>query len=239
MEKNFESHDTSNSDEMERIKDSGATIIRYTGTVALPFPLCCCCHQGETSKPRVSGLLVTRSFGDYRARLAELGGSPTGVTNEPYISVVNLQQPVRSGILICSDGVTDAVGKTATAAKENLVRQYIMSAQESASSHQFMKTTYTETAKMRTSNIGKYAIGQAVENLGADCVSGVISNLIPDVAGATSGPGKLEVTPTPPQVEDEISREICEIAVDPFFWKGGRSGADNTTALYVSVGDTK
>ena len=51
-----------------------------------------------------------------------------------------------------------------------------------------------------TSNIGKYRVGQLVSNMGrAGQVSGIISAIIPSIAGATSGPGQIVVASSPPQ----------------------------------------
>ena len=47
-------------------------------------------------------------FGDFHARLKELGGNPNGVTNTPYVREMALDARL-DAILIASDGVTDAL----------------------------------------------------------------------------------------------------------------------------------
>ena len=44
---------------------------------------------------------------------------------------------------------------------------------------------------MRTSNVAKYRIGQYVQNMGANCVSGRIVSAVADVG--TAGPGTLTI----------------------------------------------
>jgi hypothetical protein len=47
---------------------------------------------------------------------------------------------------------------------------------------------------MRTGNVAKYAVGQYVQHMGAANVSGHVTSLVADAAGAT-GPGTLSICP--------------------------------------------
>jgi len=103
-------HGTNNKDECERIINAGARIVFQQGLRPGRFPMCCIAKTGNIGKGRVypGGLLITRSFGDYNARLPELGGNPNGITNIPFVCELPLDKNVHS-ILIASDGVTDAL----------------------------------------------------------------------------------------------------------------------------------
>lgn len=108
-----EDHGTNNKAECERIVSAGARIVFQQGLTPGPFPLCCIAKTGNVGKGRVypGGLLITRSFGDYNARLPELGGNPNGITNIPYVHEFGLDLSLE-GVLLASDGVTDALRPT-------------------------------------------------------------------------------------------------------------------------------
>ena len=81
------------------------------------FPHCCRTRVVSYGKPRLfpGGLLVTRSFGDLHAKLASLGGNARAFTSEPALVVRTLDAATDVGLLLMSDGVSDAMDPQAVA----------------------------------------------------------------------------------------------------------------------------
>ena len=52
--------------------------------------------------------------------------------------------------------------------------------------------------KVTTSNVGKYTVGQHMNKVGPNKVSGFISKIVPDMPGATSGGGVLMISDQEP-----------------------------------------
>ena len=60
-------------------------------------------------------LPTTRSFGDLHAKLASLGGNARAFTSEPALVVRTLDAATDIGLLLMSDGVSDAMDPQAVA----------------------------------------------------------------------------------------------------------------------------
>jgi hypothetical protein len=56
----------------------------------------------------------------------------------------------------------------------------------------------TPDPEISTSNVGKYTIGQHMNKVGPNKVSGFISKIVPDMPGAVSGPGRLVISDQEP-----------------------------------------
>jgi hypothetical protein len=184
----------------------------------------------------VHGLLVTRSFGDLKARLPELGGTADGIINEPFMQVLDVDTSVVSSILVCSDGITDPLLPAdrysfSQKSKKNVLSQYLLERNRNKNLTQINKPG--EIFKIRTGNVAKYAVGQAVQGMGPKKQSGVVLSVEPDVEGATTGGGKLRVEAETESVDDEACRHICELSCESSFWAKKNAGSDNSTVVYI------
>ena len=106
-----EDHGTNNTEEVNRCLKAGGQLKPQTYTVPAPFPFCCI-SQVKAAKPRMmpGGLLVTRSFGDFNAKLEYLGGKKGVVTSQHgKISYINAGKSTPKYIVLASDGVWDVL----------------------------------------------------------------------------------------------------------------------------------
>ena len=106
-----ETHDTANAFEHQRCTRAGGKIEQRTGWSASPAPCCCLPQYGPLDRPRVrpGGLLVTRAFGDFHAKLTDLGGMPKVILpDHGQMTCLRLMSPTQF-IVLASDGVWDAL----------------------------------------------------------------------------------------------------------------------------------
>mmetsp|Transcript_15067 Transcript_15067/g.31046 ORF Transcript_15067/g.31046 Transcript_15067/m.31046 type:complete len:150 (+) Transcript_15067:608-1057(+) len=75
------------------------------------FPFCCRMVEVNNGKPRIQpgGLLVTRSFGDFQAKLPIAGGIPGTVTHD-YEEIKEVEiDPEWLYFIVASDGIWDGI----------------------------------------------------------------------------------------------------------------------------------
>ncbi|CAM9740598.1 unnamed protein product [Ascophyllum nodosum] len=104
-------HGTLNRKEFERVQQSGGYYRPQSIRVPRSPPLCCFTREMVVGKPRVypGGLLVTRSFGDFSAKVTGLGGTP-GVILPNCEEIVEMTvEEDWAELVIASDGVWDVV----------------------------------------------------------------------------------------------------------------------------------
>eukprot|EP00903_Cladosiphon_okamuranus_P019579 g18007.t1 len=104
-------HDTLDKDEFERICKLGGFYREQMLKTPRRWPWCCLQQDVVVGKPRVypGGLLVTRAFGDFSAKLVELGGTP-GVILPDCEEVLEMTiEEDWAEVVIASDGVWDVV----------------------------------------------------------------------------------------------------------------------------------
>lgn len=104
-----ELHNTSNREELRRIRAVGGRVVRRPFNVRGMLKVWGSRHV-HVRRPRVypGGLLVTRAFGDFVCKIPQLGGMmDTIVPNHGEIKEVNLQGIV--SIVLASDGLWDAI----------------------------------------------------------------------------------------------------------------------------------
>lgn len=107
-----EDHGTLNKTEITRIESNGGNLKPQTSRVPMSFPFCCFLTEKIVGKPRVwpGGLLVTRAFGNFHAKIASLGGNKDVLICEHgRIEYQNLHYANLRHIVIASDGVWDAL----------------------------------------------------------------------------------------------------------------------------------
>lgn len=77
-------HSTVNPTEVARVEAAGGKFVQKTMKAPGAFPFCCKMVEKNLGKPRVQpgGLLVTRSFGDFQAKLPVAGGVPGNVIHD-------------------------------------------------------------------------------------------------------------------------------------------------------------
>ena len=106
-----EDHGTGNAVEVTRCVKAGGTMKEQRVYTPFPFPLCCA-NQLTIAKPRVmpGGLLVTRAFGDFNAKVDYLGGRK-GVVIHTHgrINYINAAKALPKYIILASDGIWDAL----------------------------------------------------------------------------------------------------------------------------------
>jgi hypothetical protein len=106
-----EDHGTLNKVEVHRVLSVGSSLRPQVYRRHLPFPFCVCTETVQ-AKPRLypGGLLVTRSFGDFAAKLPALGGIPGSVVaDHGEIKYRKLSGSHIKYILLGSDGFWDAL----------------------------------------------------------------------------------------------------------------------------------
>ncbi|CAN0280664.1 unnamed protein product [Pylaiella littoralis] len=104
-------HDTLDQGEFERIRQLGGFYRKQMLRIPKKWPWCCTLEDVVVGKPRVypGGLLVTRAFGDFSAKMVTLGGTP-GVILPDCDEVLEMTiQEDWAEVVIASDGVWDAV----------------------------------------------------------------------------------------------------------------------------------
>jgi protein phosphatase 2C family protein 2/3 len=105
-----EDHGTLNASEVHRVQTNGGIVVAATKKTCRQW-FCCCTTQPLPAKPRVypGGLLVTRAFGDFNAKLGPLGGQEGVVIPDfgqiKYKKIDSLVQY----IILASDGLWDAL----------------------------------------------------------------------------------------------------------------------------------
>jgi serine/threonine protein phosphatase PrpC len=116
-----EDHGTENAAEALRVQAAGASLRQQRSAFAMRgFPWCCLTHSVLVGKPRLypGGLLVTRSFGDWFAKLPELGGIRESFLVAPHVQEVEVggggdggdgDGGGAVGLLLMSDGVSDVL----------------------------------------------------------------------------------------------------------------------------------
>ncbi|CAM9364343.1 unnamed protein product [Ectocarpus sp. 4 AP-2014] len=103
------SHDTLNPGEYDRIRKLGGSYRNQTLRSPRKWPWCCVVQDVVVGKPRVCGLLVTRSFGDFSCKLPELGGTP-GIILPDCEEILELTiEEDWAEVVIASDGVWDVM----------------------------------------------------------------------------------------------------------------------------------
>jgi serine/threonine protein phosphatase PrpC len=107
-----EHHSTENIEEITRCKTAGGTI-RVSDHANVSYASCWDCIRGKRKyvQPRLypGGLLVTRSFGDFYAKMPKLGGMEGVLTHEHgQIRTFKLSKNVKY-IVLGSDGIWDAL----------------------------------------------------------------------------------------------------------------------------------
>lgn len=106
-----EDHGTGNPQELDRCVKAGGTLREQIVHTPYHFPFCCISHA-TAAKPRVmpGGLLVTRAFGDFSAKVDYLGGRKgVVIPNHGRISYLNGAKTVPRFIILASDGIWDAL----------------------------------------------------------------------------------------------------------------------------------
>lgn len=106
-----EDHGTGNPQELDRCVKAGGTLREQLVHTAYPFPFCCIAHT-TAAKPRVmpGGLLVTRAFGDFSAKVDYLGGRKgVVIANHGRISYLNGAKTLPRFLILASDGIWDAL----------------------------------------------------------------------------------------------------------------------------------
>ena len=106
-----EDHGTGNPQELDRCVKAGGTLREQLVHTAYPFPFCCIAHT-TAAKPRVmpGGLLVTRAFGDFSAKVDYLGGRKgVVIANHGRISYINGTKTLPRFLILASDGIWDAL----------------------------------------------------------------------------------------------------------------------------------
>lgn len=106
-----EDHGTGNPLELDRCVKAGGTLREQIVHNPYPFPFCCV-SQVTTAKPRVmpGGLLVTRAFGDFSAKVDYLGGRKgVVIPSHGRINYINAAKTLPKFIVLASDGVWDAL----------------------------------------------------------------------------------------------------------------------------------
>lgn len=104
-----DAHNTDNKKENERVEKSGAKVEQEL--VSVPTGMCCMRKKVPLGKLRVwpGGLAVTRSFGDFHAKIPTLGGIEGSVIAD-YGELRTLEiEEDWQGIIIASDGAWDAL----------------------------------------------------------------------------------------------------------------------------------
>jgi serine/threonine protein phosphatase PrpC len=225
-----ESHGTDNKEEMARIEGTGVNTEYFKGYIANSFPCCCICKKGDISKPRVQGLLITRAFGDFKARLEELGGVPAGIINDPFVTTLDVSTNSISAILLCTDGITDPLPPTKG---KNSAMKGTLQDHKERQRRTKQETNRENIIQISTSNIAQYSVGQGVQGVGKNKVSGTVLSVTPDMPKKDTGPGMLMVETIAESSEDEVCRNLCEFATESRHWEGG-GDADNATAVYIS-----
>lgn len=106
-----EDHGTGNQLELDRCIKAGGTLKEQIVYTPYPFPLCCA-SAANTAKPRImpGGLLVTRAFGDFSAKVEYLGGRKgVVIPSHGRISYLNAGKTLPKYIILASDGIWDAL----------------------------------------------------------------------------------------------------------------------------------
>ncbi|GMH77077.1 hypothetical protein TrST_g4091 [Triparma strigata] len=112
LEKFTREHHTVDPEEVARIEAAGGELVQKTIKTPAPFPFCCTKMVDKPlGKPRVypGGLLVTRAFGDFQAKLPVAGGIPG--------SIIHTCDPIREVMIeddwqyfvVASDGIWDGL----------------------------------------------------------------------------------------------------------------------------------
>lgn len=105
-----EDHGTHNPIEAVRVVSNGGMLREQGVTFRRPFP-CCCFSTARQAKQRLypGGLLVTRSFGDFNAKINVLGGIKGVVIHDHgEVKYKKLDHGVKS-IILASDGLWDGL----------------------------------------------------------------------------------------------------------------------------------
>jgi serine/threonine protein phosphatase PrpC len=108
-----EDHGTENISEATRVVANGGVLRNQTAPHRKHFPCCCFITPARKAKQRLypGGLLVTRAFGDFNAKIAELGGLPgVVVADHGEIKYKKLDNSIKS-IILASDGLWDGLTK--------------------------------------------------------------------------------------------------------------------------------
>lgn len=109
-----EDHSTRNPEEVSRCLKAGGLIHGTKGCKFLPYPLCCIpIYYGKNNIGRMypGGLEVTRSFGDFDAKVPGLGGKEGIILSDHgMIAVLNLKNV--EYIVLGSDGIWDPLEPT-------------------------------------------------------------------------------------------------------------------------------
>jgi len=101
-------HNTDNQKECARVRNAGAKVEQELIRRKVN---CCMSEKVPAGKQRVwpGGLAITRSFGDYHAKLTAFGGVPDSVLYEfEELRKMDIE-PVWRGLIIASDGAWDAL----------------------------------------------------------------------------------------------------------------------------------
>ncbi|GMI48161.1 hypothetical protein TrCOL_g12606 [Triparma columacea] len=104
-------HSTVNPTEVARVEAAGGKFVQKTMKAPGAFPFCCKMVEKNLGKPRVQpgGLLVTRSFGDFQAKLPVAGGVPGNVIHDfEEIKEVTID-PNWLYFIVASDGIWDGI----------------------------------------------------------------------------------------------------------------------------------
>jgi len=106
-------HNTSNPDEVKRVLEAGGKVRRQGEVGADQGSLLTFCFQmGRSAAPlRISpgGLLVTRAFGDFQAKMDKYGGLPNLILSSfDQVHHVKIDDNVEQ-IILASDGIWDAM----------------------------------------------------------------------------------------------------------------------------------
>jgi hypothetical protein len=65
----------------------------------------------------------------------------------------------------------------------------------SAASQYVDQQRLNENLLVQTSNVAKYHVGMQVTGMGGNTIAGIVLSIVPDVEGATQGPGRLTIGP--------------------------------------------
>lgn len=113
-----EDHGTNNKEEIARCVKAGGSLKPQFYHEPYPFPLCFM-GRSVAAKPRMlpGGLLVTRSFGDFNAKLDYLGGRRgVVVSTHGRVSYINAKKTPPRYLVLASDGVWDVLSIAEVAA---------------------------------------------------------------------------------------------------------------------------
>lgn len=106
-----EDHGTNNPEEVDRCVKAGGTLREQQYSIPAAFPFCCF-GVPQPTKPRImpGGLLVTRSFGDFGAKVDFLGGRKAVIVpTHGRIKYINAAKSMPKYIVLGSDGIWDAI----------------------------------------------------------------------------------------------------------------------------------